>query len=371
MRKLLFIAILILCQASLTAQQKKFILIGEIDTLKNGKIELFITYYLNGRKYKSFKGLIKQGRFKLSGNLHEPAEAFVVINDSVSSSSFYIEPSIQKTKIKLRDIKNQIIVLGSKTNEEYLTQYIPLMKQHKDSVDNWYENMEELEKLYEQNLPVVVKDSMQVVFNNIRLQKDTTVADYNIKFPGSFVGLWSLINRVYDYGYKKIYEETYLKSAPYYKGSKTLDAANSLLRQAKSSSVGALFPHVTANDLIDQVRSTHDFISAGKVTLVDFWFSNCQPCLRQFSELKKMFLFYNQKGFNIISISVDKEKEIWKKAIKENHLIWPQYIDKDKKTASKLLVHFYPSNFLIDKTGKIIAKNLEPFEVEKYLQENL
>jgi len=108
-------------------------------------------------------------------------------------------------------------------------------------------------------------------------------------------------------------------------------------------------------------------------TLLDFWFSSCEPCIRQFPQLLKIFNIYRNKGFNILGVSVDETNKInkWKKIINDKNLSWPQYLDENGMNSKKNNIVIFPTNFLINKSGKIIAKDITPEELEKFLEENL
>ena len=106
---------------------------------------------------------------------------------------------------------------------------------------------------------------------------------------------------------------------------------------------------------------------------MDFWYSNCRPCIAQFPHLRETYQAYQSQGFEIIGISTDRTryKENWMKAIDKYQLSWPQYWDQDGVESSKLSINKFPSNFLLDQHGKIIKKDLRPVELEEFLKENM
>lgn len=99
----------------------------------------------------------------------------------------------------------------------------------------------------------------------------------------------------------------------------------------------------------------------GKYVLIDFWASWCLPCRKESPNLVKAYSKYASKGFEIISVSLDDNREKWLKAILEDTFTWTNVSDlKGWKNKVAILygVSTIPKNFLLDKTGKIIGMNL-------------
>ena len=112
----------------------------------------------------------------------------------------------------------------------------------------------------------------------------------------------------------------------------------------------------------------------GKYVLLDFWASWCAPCRRENPNLIKAYAKYKGKGFEILGVSLDKaaDKAKWLKAIEDDKLTWKQVGDmKGWDNAAGMLyeVKAIPMNFLIDPSGKIIAKYLRGEELDKKLAE--
>jgi len=61
----------------------------------------------------------------------------------------------------------------------------------------------------------------------------------------------------------------------------------------------------------------------------------------------------------------------WENVLNKYQLEWPQYWDQDQKQSSKLAINIFPTNFLLDKNGKIIAKNLMPNQLSYFLSKHL
>jgi thiol-disulfide isomerase/thioredoxin len=113
----------------------------------------------------------------------------------------------------------------------------------------------------------------------------------------------------------------------------------------------------------------------GKVVLLDFWASWGGPCRQENPTVVKAYNKYESKGFTVFSVSLDQSKEKWLAAIAKDGLIWNNHVSDLKgwgsEGAALYQVRGIPATFLLNKEGKIIAKNLRGPALEEKLKELL
>lgn len=107
-------------------------------------------------------------------------------------------------------------------------------------------------------------------------------------------------------------------------------------------------------------------INKGRIVLVDFWASWCRPCRLANPRLVEMYNTYKdkkfkdaKKGFTVLSVSLDKNKEAWVGAIQKDNLAWDTHISDlggwESKAAADYGIQFIPQAFLVGADGKIIG----------------
>ncbi|WP_312285665.1 TlpA family protein disulfide reductase [Chryseobacterium gleum] len=116
----------------------------------------------------------------------------------------------------------------------------------------------------------------------------------------------------------------------------------------------------------------------GKIVLIDFWATWCAPCVEEQPELKALYDTYSDKvknnQFEILGISLDRNKESWQKAIDRFGINWIQISDLKfwKSPVAKLYeVDELPFNIIIDGQGTILVKNLHGKDLEEFLKKSL
>lgn len=189
------------------------------------------------------------------------------------------------------------------------------------------------------------------------------------KMGGSLAALQalSLLNLESDFTFiDNVYQQ--LKAAN--PNSPYLDAYGRNLEEMRPTAVGQMAPEINLpTPEGDAVKLSS---LRGNYVLIDFWAAWCKPCRMENPNVVRMYEKYNDKGFEIYGVSLDRKKEDWVKAIADDGLTWTQVSDLqyfNSAAAATYKIQAIPATILLDKEGRIIAKNLRGKQLEDKLAE--
>ena len=136
--------------------------------------------------------------------------------------------------------------------------------------------------------------------------------------------------------------------------------------------IGTLSPEITLKDMQGKEISLSSL--KGKVVLIDFWASWCGPCRKSMKHLSAIYPSLKTKGFEIYGISIDENIEDWKKAVAADKIAWLQVNENggwNAPVANLWKIDQIPTSYLLDKQGKIVARDLEGRQLDAKINELL
>ena len=335
-----------------------------------GKVSLrfYSDYTLN--KTVELVARVQNNKFSISGYIPEPQGVYVFFDNRYLSSDFIIEKGLQTITINTDSTRKVPAVLNNTMVNEY-PRYSAFFKQLNIKRSIFDQKQDSLEKLYNHQLPKAIKINLKKEDDNLYEEGNKLLLRYSVKNQSSEIAFWSLIRKML-FGYEPIFDSIYNSFSNELKNGYAGRILNKKLKNGRILSVGALFPTLQCVNRENVKFSTAIFLKR-KLTLVDFWYSGCGPCRAQFNRLKDLYSQFGNKGFEILGISVDSEtdKKKWVDIIFKDKLIWQQYWDMNGIYSQRLSIYALPTNFLIDGTGKIIAKNISLEALDELLSKSL
>lgn len=199
---------------------------------------------------------------------------------------------------------------------------------------------------------------------------DTALYNYSRSHPDSFIPLWFLIKRYYQFGHSSLRENHLNQFSEEVKNSRIWkllyeDMDRALLKQ------GNTFPSIKLLDSNLENYSLKD--NHGKYFLLDFWFTSCKPCIQALPRLNDIYERFQKEGLEIISISVDREPAVekWRSRILEKDMPWKHCLDLNGLNSSELFVKNFPRYILLDANWNVVNMDISLDDLEAYLEHKL
>ena len=321
-----------------TEKENSFSLSGKID----GNYSDYI--YLN---YDEIKDSVKveNNSFEFNGEVEKPIQGWLNLKPYANAAFIYIENSNISIQADF-EIKNQ--------NEKELN--ILTINDIKGSYSAKIQ--EEYKDFYQANQN---KDN----FKDLLFQKLESFVQTNKNHPfsGTVLGEIALLNPILT---KKELLELYSKIDTTQQNKDDLEMFKMGIANLEKYGKNKPFLEFSLPNTKDKNIDIKSFL--GKTTLVDFWASWCGPCRIKHPKMIKLKRKFEDRNFDIVSVSIDENKSNWIKAIEKDNLNWTNLIDIDKKINDELEIPAIPFNYLIDENGIILGVNLSLEQIENELK---
>jgi len=346
------------------AMAQMFTIHGKIDGVTSGKAELAIR---EGRAMNvKFSSGIRDGEFTLTGKITEPDFYYLRVGDVRG----YIPLFLDNSKIEIKGASDKLAmaeVSGSKLHD----QYAGLSKASQAVADKFKETIDAYNAAY-QAKDEAKKKELEPAIDQYRDELNAAGMDYIKSLGSSPVAAYLLSQRVNQMDDPKEIEALASVFGEDMKDNKYLKTVLEIIPKKKITAIGEIAPDFTQNDVNGNPVSLSDF--RGKYVLVDFWAAWCGPCRGENPNVVEAYKKFNKKGFTVLGVSLDQKKEDWLKAIEDDGLTWTHVSDLkywDNEVALQYWIRSIPANLLLDKKGKIIAKNLRGEDLHTELKKIL
>ncbi|MGC9354007.1 MAG: redoxin domain-containing protein [Mariniphaga sp.] len=310
---------------------------------------------------------IVDGTAVLKGEVVVPEDHYLSVMGQRAKTILFVENTEMTVSGNAENLE-QITVTGSKTHDEYNQvnnriqeigeEYMALYQQARESAAAGNEEqatqlMQQVEVLYEST--------------------NTMQADFVRNNPGSYAAPYFL-SRV-QYG-MEVEELDKLVSAldPKLNEVPSIVALKERIEKLKTVAVGQIAPDFTMNDPDGNPVKFSEIYKKNEYTLLDFWAAWCGPCRQENPNIVAVYNDYKDKGFSVFGVSLDRDRDAWLKAIDDDKLTWDHVSDLaywNNEAAQLYAVNSIPSSLIVDKNGRIVAKNKRDEELRETVSELL
>lgn len=342
-------------------QQTGYKIEGTIKGAEGKRITLVDRAFYNKTHPKISVTADANGRFTFKGTIDEPTYYMITV-DGVSAP---IELILENANIKIKgDVDSMWTAQVNGSPEmDIKNEFVPF---------TGYDANEALYNTYEAEHDEALKAGDTTAIPLWQFRRDSLMKSMRAaagrfinKYPASITAINAVVYYLDDItaadSLVRVFEQSTLKS------NKQVVYFRNLIEKKKSIMPGSLAPAFTLKDTSNNNVSLSSF--KGKYVLLDFWASWCAPCRQESPNLVKVYNNNKSRGFTIVSVSLDESKEAWMKAIHKDNLgSWSHISDLkgwSNDAATKYGVDKIPTSLLIDREGRIIAKDLRGTDLEK------
>ncbi len=379
MKKILILLVYFLNFSLSISQPLDYTIEGYVSNVDSGMI--YILPVINEAKYygpnfMKDSAIIKNGLFKFR-RIHDNdtyAYRFYIQSNLSSGATDFVFVNGENVFIEIDSIDEHISprIANSLCQNEMKYEYNIFFKRFIEDVNRFYEHEEVIYNNYDGKLPKEVLLEFEAKQKLLSHQSDSLFQLYAELHPNSHVTLWKMIERLKNIGHNSSYRSIFNKFPVEIRNSPIGLIFLQDLSASELLSINSVFPELQFQNIQEEITVIDKPKLGGSFTLVDFWFTDCMPCRKQFPELKRLFKIYRQYGFQIIGISIDEESKIdtWRNLIHKESLNWLHLLDKSGKTTTQLAINSFPTNFLLNSDGVILKKNISISELATLLSES-
>jgi peroxiredoxin len=360
MKLFAFIFFFLFVAASVSAQQA-FLIKG---TITGAPDQAEVTLHFdNPQNEPVAKGTLKKGVFEIKGTVEDPALYVLKVGGAKQNLGLFLDGSTFIIKAHVDSMPNAVVT-GSVLHKEF--------DEFRKSFDPLFLRLDVLGKQLSDPAYASKQDSVYAVARTLITELDAKADAYITANNNSAVTPLLLYIMYSFFQQPEILDTRYALLQEKARNSYYGRMVNTIVQENKIGAVGTDAIDFQQADTSGAMVSLTSF--RGKYVLVDFWASWCGPCRMENPNVVEAYEQFKSKNFTVLGVSLDRSREPWIQAIKQDGLNWTQVSDLkfwNNDVAKKYKITSIPQNFLVDPQGKIIAKNLRGEELKAKLEEIL
>jgi len=321
-----------------SCQSNSYKLSGTVEGLSDGDTLLLTSDMINGEPSDTI--ILKGNSFSFKGEAEEETALCMIYSatNNEINAAFIREPG--EITVKLSATPGASRVGGTPCNDEWQRLNDSVMvigKEINRIAEHLYANnmtqkeqqrsMNEIEKLNKRFAQVVIETTEK----NIKNEFGYFLLTY---YPEELIDNKTRLSLI-----EKLSDERRQRPA--------IKQIEESIRRAAKTAEGATIPNFSQQTPEGEELAIMTEVAKHKITIIDFWASWCAPCRKEIPNVKAQYALYKDKGFQVVSISIDKKEADWRKALAEEKLEWPNFLDTEG-AADLYNVRSIPAMYLVD-----------------------
>ncbi len=364
MKRLLYLSIVVLIVIYACSQKKPDSFSVKIDVKGLDKGDRIFLYVSKNKSWKIIDTVIyDETEILFNGSIDKPRFGYIIVEKKGFGTPFFLENADIRISGNVKD-RNPANIEGSPLQDKYYKFY--------SDQNVYYVEYDKLYKKYEKGLESEDEEIMEKFDKEssvIEKKISDFILNYILDHPDNIVTLKIINENIHSFDFntlkkiEKSFKDTSIKN------SSSFNQIKRRLVTLEKSAIGKQFLDFTTKDLNGKKVKFSSFIGK-KYVLLDFWASWCIPCRKENPNILKVYNKYKDKGFDVVAVSLNKDKDKWLKAIKEDGLPWHHISDLlgwNSYSVNTYGVSAVPHSVLISPEGKIIAKNLRGRKLKNYI----
>ena len=325
--------------------------------------QITLNYELDGEK-KTEKAEVKNGKFSFSGKAPaHPIRASLDFSTEQYIEYFvYLEEGLINVTINTTEGKEDMYGLkGTPSNDLYSKLYNSVRGENTKAstlMTLYYEKESKGEKV----------DDLEEQINNLFTQVEEKTEAFIGNHLNSVVAAYTIDDNIFSYEAGNRLDSIYQLLGAHVKVSPIGQLLKQKVDTYAKIGIGKPAMEISMPNAEEEVVTLSS--QKGKYVLLDFWATWCGPCVKEMPNLVEVYEKYHEKGFEVYAVSLDTKKSAWQKFLKTKKLPWINVSDLQEDNAAGVAysVNAVPANFLLDKEGTIIGKNMTMEELAEQLE---